>query len=272
MSCVHGRKRGISSNAIRFKAGRGRKLAASTNNPHPRSVHASNHVRKQSVFTDRQRTQSSMKLQQQRVQIVRRQSTVAHHPRLRAGMIRNLSANTDWQKIIHVIALPCPHGRRLVSRFSFKLFRPMNTFDPAEVRKAVAEFTPLRPQKFQDLLPARDVIVELRQKSASYRSIAELLTQHCLPTSKTAIAMFCHQVLGENIRPRKRPVRRRPPAVTPSPSLIRPSETVQPGETTPAPEPSTNGDELPLARTRGPRIAQIRKLNSPPNETIDSHP
>jgi hypothetical protein len=77
----------------------------------------------------------------------------------------------------------------------------MNTFDPAEVRKAVAEFTPRRPQKFQDLIPAREVIVELRQKSASYRSIADLLTQHCLPTSKTAVAMFCHQVLGENIRP-----------------------------------------------------------------------
>src|ERR1035438_5759359 len=53
----------------------------------------------------------------------------------------------------------------------------MNTFDPAEVRKAVAEFTPRRPQKFQDLIPAREVIVELRQKSASYHSIADLLTQ-----------------------------------------------------------------------------------------------
>jgi len=80
----------------------------------------------------------------------------------------------------------------------------MNTIDPAEVRKAVAEFTPRRPQKFQDLIPAREVIVELRQKSASYRSIGDLLTQHCLATSKTAGAMFCHQVLGENIRPTAR--------------------------------------------------------------------
>jgi hypothetical protein len=52
----------------------------------------------------------------------------------------------------------------------------MTTFDPAEVRKAVAEFTPRRPQKFQDLILAREVIVELRQKSASYHSIADLLT------------------------------------------------------------------------------------------------
>ena len=76
----------------------------------------------------------------------------------------------------------------------------MSSFNPAAVRKAVEEFTPLRPQKFQDLLPARDVITELRQKRASYRSIADLLTQHCLPTSKTAIAVFCHHVLGEIIR------------------------------------------------------------------------
>jgi hypothetical protein len=44
----------------------------------------------------------------------------------------------------------------------------MTTFDPAEVRKAVAEFTPRRPQKFQDIIPAREVIVELRLKDASY--------------------------------------------------------------------------------------------------------
>src|SRR6516162_6433362 len=65
------------------------------------------------------------------------------------------------------------------------------------------------------LLPAKDVITELRQKRASYRSIAELLTQHCLPTSKTAIAMFCHQVLGESVRPRRRPGRKRPSVSAP---------------------------------------------------------
>src|SRR2546427_2518974 len=65
----------------------------------------------------------------------------------------------------------------------------MPSFDPATVRKAVEDFTPRRPQKFQDLLPAKDVITELRQKRAAYRSIADLLTQHCLPTSKTAIAV-----------------------------------------------------------------------------------
>ena len=60
----------------------------------------------------------------------------------------------------------------------------MPTFNPDHVRKAVAEFSPRRPQKFQDLLPATEVIAELRQKKASYEAIADLLTQHCLPTSK----------------------------------------------------------------------------------------
>ena len=40
----------------------------------------------------------------------------------------------------------------------------MSSFDPATVRQAVAEFTPLRPQKFQDLIPAKEVIIELRQR------------------------------------------------------------------------------------------------------------
>lgn len=135
----------------------------------------------------------------------------------------------------------------------------MSSFDPATVRKAVDEFTPRRPEKFQDLMPAKDVIAELRQKRASYRSIAELLTQHCLPTSKTAIAMFCHQVLGENVRPRKRPGRRRPTVPTVSTDETAPH---QPTDANQPVEASTNpnGDESQAARTRGPRIAQVRML------------
>lgn len=48
----------------------------------------------------------------------------------------------------------------------------MASFDPASVRQAVAEFTPRRPEKFEELMPAKEVIVELRQKRASYRAIA----------------------------------------------------------------------------------------------------
>ena len=137
----------------------------------------------------------------------------------------------------------------------------MTTFDPSEIRKAVEEFTPRRPQKFQDLLPAKDVITELRHKHASYRSIADLLTQHCLPTSKTAVAQFCHQVLGENVRARKRPVRKRPPVPTSAngddaPPVASTSQTAGPADT------DTNPDagDATQARARGPRIAQVRML------------
>ena len=138
----------------------------------------------------------------------------------------------------------------------------MSSFDPAAVRKAVEEFTPRRPQKFQDLLPAKDVIVELRQKRASYRSIADLLTQHCLPTSKTAIAQFCHQVLGENVRPRKRPCRKRPPVSMSTNGEESTVESKPARDAAAQAEPVANPDDSDAAigRARGPRIAQVRML------------
>jgi hypothetical protein len=141
----------------------------------------------------------------------------------------------------------------------------MFSFDPATVRQAVAEFTPRRPQKFQELSPAREVIVELRQKRASYRAIAELLTQHCLPISKTAVAAFCHEVLGEIVRPKRRPNRKRPPATAPNNGNGH--------AIVPTPEPSAaetdtpndaSGPNTQVVRTRGPRIAQVRMLTPKP--------
>jgi len=55
----------------------------------------------------------------------------------------------------------------------------------------------------------KDVVSELREKRASYRAIPDLLTQHCLPRSQTAMAAICHEVLGEVIRPRRKPGRKR---------------------------------------------------------------
>ena len=138
----------------------------------------------------------------------------------------------------------------------------MPTFDSATLRKAVAEFTPDRPQKFQELIPAKEVIAELRQKRASYRAIAELLTQHCLPTSKTAIAVFCHELLGEIVRPHRRSGRRRP---TVSASVdLNGGKPALPGliDDHPKEQPpaNSNGGEKPQTHTHGPRIAQVRML------------
>jgi len=138
----------------------------------------------------------------------------------------------------------------------------MPSFDPATVRKAVEEFTSRRPQKFQDLLLAEDVITQLRHKRASYRSIADLLTQHCLPTRKTAIAVFCHQVLGETVRPRKRPGRKRPTVPVSLNSKGTTLESAPASEAGAPAEPSTipDGTEVLQTRTRGPRMAQLRML------------
>ncbi len=141
----------------------------------------------------------------------------------------------------------------------------MSTFDPIAVRRAVAEFTPRRPRKFQDLFPAKEVIMELREKRASYRAIAELLTQHCLPASKTHIAMFCHQVLGETVRPHRRSGRRRQPAVATAntepaaPAQLEPTQNSPENQAT-APPNGAEPPQGPASRVRGPRIAQVRTL------------
>jgi hypothetical protein len=141
----------------------------------------------------------------------------------------------------------------------------MPTFNPDKIRKAVEEFTPSRPEKFHELFAAKDVIIELRQKRASYRSIAELLTRHCLPTCKTSVALFCHKILGEVTRTRGRPPREQPTELEnstrdeASPVTMRPAEILPPAE--------SNGGETPPIRTRGPRIAQVRMLKPQPQGT-----
>jgi hypothetical protein len=84
----------------------------------------------------------------------------------------------------------------------------MIPFHSVEASQAVTEFAPPRPERFRELSAAKDFIAELHKKRASFRSIADLLTRHSLPISKSAMAEFCHEVLGEISRPNKR----RPPA------------------------------------------------------------
>ena len=140
-------------------------------------------------------------------------------------------------------------------------FNLMSSFNPDKIRKAVEEFTPRRPEKFQELFAAKDVVIELRKKRASYRSIADLLTRHCLPTCKTSVALFCHKVLGEKVRPYKRLAPERPAA----PEMpVR--EEVSP-QTEASPPADANGGETPPTRARGPRIAQVRMLKPQPQTT-----
>ena len=84
----------------------------------------------------------------------------------------------------------------------------MKTLNLDTLRTAIATFVPPRAAKHQHMAPAAELIVELRQKKASYTAIAELLTQHGLAVRKTAVASFCHEILGEV---RKRRTRSRKP-------------------------------------------------------------
>ena len=111
----------------------------------PRQQSRSHSVRK----LGRQWIQLSMNPPRQRSWIVRKQSAVANFPRMRIVHGHDLSAVAGWQRIVPVPASPRPHRRQPVSQFIFKPFHFMITFDPAEVRKAVTEFTPRRPQKLQ---------------------------------------------------------------------------------------------------------------------------
>jgi radical SAM superfamily enzyme with C-terminal helix-hairpin-helix motif len=87
----------------------------------------------------------------------------------------------------------------------------MTSLNLDTLRTAAAAFVTPRAARHQILAPASELIAELRQKHASYTAIAELLTQHGLPIRKTAVANFCHEVLGES---RKRRPRSRSAATT----------------------------------------------------------
>ncbi len=143
----------------------------------------------------------------------------------------------------------------------------MPTFDPIAFRTTVAAFTPRRPERFRALSTAKELILELRQKRASHRVIAELLTQHGLPTGRSAVAAFCREILGEAplttspVRPRRSGRRRGrtlPPAQPKAtPVAAAAPEAVPPPFTPPPPAPQA------WVRPRGPRIANLRTLKPP---------
>lgn len=116
-------------------------------------------------------------------------------------------------------------------------------------------------------MPIKDVIQELRQRRASYRAIEEFLAKHGLAAGRTTIAEFCHQVLGESTRSHRRTPRRKISNASTVPEG-RPSLSVA----IPLPASPSTAMDSRAPRPRGPRVAQIRKLNPQTNETIDSNP
>jgi hypothetical protein len=80
------------------------------------------------------------------------------------------------------------------------------------------------------------------------------------------VAAFCHEALGEIVRPRRRPGRKRT-ASTSSPIVetvvtAAPTTVTEAGTSLPPSDASEVGQTQP-ARPRGPRIAQVRMVTTP---------
>lgn len=220
----------------------------------------------QSASAFRKGSDWSVNKHQARQRIRRGQSTRLVNSRPSLGNGLSVSTDGHWLRSFRVREPGVPGTDQSVVRFNPNRIQRMSSFDPASVRQAVAEFTPRRPQRFQELAPAKDVIAELRQKRASYRAIAELLTQHCLPISKTAVAAFCHEVLGEIVRPRRRPGRKR--IASTSAPIVETAVTAAPATATEAAASLPPSDDPEVYQTRpvrprGPRIAQVRMVTTP---------
>jgi hypothetical protein len=143
----------------------------------------------------------------------------------------------------------------------------MSETDPTIVRQAAAAFQAKPSLRFENLVPWKDVIAELRAKKASCHTIAAFLDQFGIQTSKSAIARFCRTVLNEPSRSRVRRKRTWPENPVQNPS----AGTVQPESLIPAQKPHST-EELPLfparpdpttstPRRRGPRIANIELID-----------
>jgi hypothetical protein len=124
------------------------------------------------------------------------------------------------------------------------------TPDIESLHKAVQEFRP-NPHRvpFTGLKPVHDSIEELRGKNASYATIAELLQQHGVKTSRARVAEYGRIVLeGGKSRKRRKRAKTAPAANIPA----TPALTAAPaGNVTPPP------NETSPYRSRGPHIANV---------------
>ncbi len=238
-----------------FSDGRGPSVSAFGHRP----FHDHVHVRRHSTVTTCPRLWSGHGLV--------RSATVQERSGSSADRGKSKGANTlkaDHTLVVEDLRQPIgPTPNHSMPWPRLREIHSMPSFDPNTVRDAVAAFTPRRPTRFHELSAAKEVIVELRQKRASYRAIAELLTQHCLPISKTAVAAFCHEVLGEVVRPRRRAPRKR--TVGRQSVAVEDKAIAQTAD--PIPSKALADEAIPetgagaaARRTRGPRIAQVRLI------------
>lgn len=117
----------------------------------------------------------------------------------------------------------------------------------------VKSFEAKVPQRFQTLQPFKEGIADLRSKSASLRTIADLLSQLGVEVSHNTVARFCTEVLKDKpsrhlSRDRQRKAPNPAPAVV---SVLKQQRAKQIIPPSPVPAPSER---------RGPRIADPKNV------------
>jgi len=152
---------------------------------------------------------------------------------------------------------------------------PPPTPDLESLRKAIQEFRP-NPHRvpFNNLKPFHDSIVELRSKRASYRSVAELLQQHGVKTSRARVAEYGRIVLdGGKSRKRRKRMKSAPTVVVAAAPQSAPAADVKPPPaTTTAPVSNVPPPpkENPPYTSRGPRIANVRMMSPAEKADLDA--
>jgi hypothetical protein len=134
------------------------------------------------------------------------------------------------------------------------------------LRQAIQDFTPnLRRDPFNNLKPLHDAIVELRGKNASYSTIAELLIQNGVKTSRARVAEYGRIVLEDGKKRKRRKRAKSAPAVAAKPAPAMPAPTTAPeGNVTPPPK-----EDSPY-RSRGPHIANVKMMTPSEREEFEA--
>ena len=114
------------------------------------------------------------------------------------------------------------------------------------------------PDLFRRLMPFKDGIAELRQKRASYATIAELLTDEGIIVSRKTLTRFCRKFLASESRSKRKKE---------SEPIPRTDQPGRPAIATPNQPVSAQLEERRAKligpwtpRKRGPRIADAKNL------------
>jgi uncharacterized membrane protein len=142
------------------------------------------------------------------------------------------------------------------------------------LRKAIQEFQP-NPHRipFTNLKPVHDSITELRKQNVSYASIADLLRQHGVKTSRARVAEYGRIVLdGGKSRKRRKRMKAAPAIVVPAAPQSAPAADVKPAPATNAPASNvpSPAKENPPYTSHGPRIANVRMMSPEEKAELDA--